>query len=333
MFPVAIAIDYSTGLPLIVAAGFAMYIASKAISDALVAGRVGMPGWLAIGQWLPIAVVSVAAAVTGRLPMAVGLIFSTAVACLSLATGAVGFVGATSSPPVSRRSWAMLVPAGLLVFLAGFRASISLFDAGILALQGMCILLLWNDSSVTELPAAASPARAGRGAVFRILQLTLGLAMAVVGSWYGMRGIDEVAASSEYATTGLLTATLLSPLLVLPIIGTGTELAQQNESSTAISSQVGVALLNACLLLPMVVLAVAGRQMVQNKSMATAGLHALPFPLAVWRVDVVILIALGLFLLPVAIGKWSISKVQGLGLMLGYIIYLVLAIVVGVVRI
>lgn len=309
-----------------------MYIASKAISDALVGGRVGLPGRLAIGQWLPIAVVAVAAAVTHRQAMAVGLVFSTAVACLSLATGAVGFLGASSGPPVVRRSWAMLVPAGLMVFLAGFGASISLFDAGILALQGVCILLLWNDGSPGK-SQSSSPVRAGRGAVFRILQGLLGLMLAVVGSWFGMRGIDEVAASSEFATAGLLTTTLLSPLLVLPIIGTGTELAQQKESTTAISSQVGVALLNACLLLPMVVVAVSVRQMIVQKSIGMENLVSLPFPLAVWRVDVVILIALGLFLLPVAMGKWSISRVQGLGLMLGYIIYLGLAIIVGVLRV
>jgi Ca2+/Na+ antiporter len=333
MFMLAIAIDYSAGLPLIVAAGIAMYIASKALSDALVGGRTGLPGRLAIGQWLPIAVVAVAAAITNRQSMAVGLIFSTAVACLSLATGAVGFLGGSTCSTAARRSWAMLVPVGLLVFLAGFRASVSLFNASVLALQGLCVLLLWTDGSPADEPQAVRPPLSGRGFFIRFLQALLGLMLAMVGAWFGMRGIDLVAASSESASAGLLTATLLSPLLVLPIIGTGTELAQQNESVTAVSSHVGVALLNACLLLPMVVLVNIARQMIQIKSMTLENIHALPFPLAVWRVDVVMLIALGLFLLPVALGKWSISKLQGLGLMLGYLIYLGLAIIIGVLRV
>ena len=151
MVPLAIAIDYSSGLPLIVAAGITMYIASKALADALVGGRAAVPGRLAFGQWLPIAILAVAAALAHRQQVAVGLIFATSVACLSLATGAVGFLGAPVIPPWARRTWAMLVPAALLTFLAGFRASISLFNAGILALQGLCILLLWNDRTGSQI--------------------------------------------------------------------------------------------------------------------------------------------------------------------------------------
>jgi hypothetical protein len=151
--------------------------------------------------------------------------------------------------------------------------------------------------------------------------------LAAVGSWLAMHGIDSVAAGSELASTGLLTTTLLSPLLVLPIIGTGTELAQRNQSATAMTSQIGVAFLNICALLPLVVLVNVAQQLIAQRSFSLDHLTGLPFPLAVWRVDVVILIALGLFLLPVAIGKWSISKMQGVGLMLGYATYLVLVVV------
>ena len=61
--------------------------------------------------------------------------------------------------------------------------------------------------------------------IFRAAQVLLGLLLAAVGSWFAMHGIDRVAAGSEFASTGLLTTILLSPLLVLPIIGTSTELA------------------------------------------------------------------------------------------------------------
>jgi len=178
----------------------------------------------------------------------------------------------------------------------------------------------------------------------------LGLMLAAVGSWFAMHGIDAVSAGSEFASTGLLTTTLLGPMLVLPIIGTGTELAQRNQSATAITSHVGVTLFNICGLLPLVVVTDVIRQLVlqiraqlvlltdrpvritdfihaAQKAFHMESIVGFPFPLAVWRVDVVMLIALGLFLLPVAIGKWSISKMQGVGLMLGYASYLILAIV------
>jgi Ca2+/Na+ antiporter len=43
-------------------------------------------------------------------------------------------------------------------------------------------------------------------------------------------------------------------------------------------------------------------------------------------VDVVMLIALGLLLMPVALGRWALSKQQGLAMMVGYAVYLFLAI-------
>jgi hypothetical protein len=348
MFSLAIAIDYSSGLPLIISAGVAIYVASKALADALVAGRAGMPGRLAFGQWLPIAMLAMVAMITGRQSLAMGLIFSTSVACLSLATGAVGFFGASVVSPATRRSWAMLVPAAMLSFLAGFHSSISLFNAGLLALQGVCVLLLWIDRSDSKPDAVPIPL-AGRGILFRLAQVILGFVLAGEGGYFAMHGVDLAAAGTEFATSGLLAATLISPLLVLPIIGTGTELAQRNQSATAIGSHVGVALLNICLLLPMVVVTDAIRQMVLRvhdnlqvqllqpvhfsdllqaiqKTFPMDNIAGFPFPLAVWRVDVILLIALSLFLLPVAMGKWSISKMQGLGLMLGYAFYLALTV-------
>ena len=330
MLFLAIAIGYSSGLPLIVAAGAAMYIASKALSDAMTDGVANRPGRLAIGQWLPIATLAVAAAAINRTDIAVGLIFSTAVATLSLALGSVSFVGSVPMATSTHRTWAMLVPAGLLVFLVGFRTTISPFGAGVMLLQGLCVLLLWTDRTS---PATEEVSQSGSGLAFRFIQFLLAIALAGIGAWMALHGIDQVALNSEFASAGLLTATLLSPLLVLPIIGTGTELAQQKQSTTAVSSQVGVALLNACVLLPLVVLTSYARQFLDQKHAATLQFIPVTFPLAVWRVDVIIFIALGLFLLPVAIGRWSIRRLQGLGLMLGYVLYLALSILIGVRRV
>src|SRR5207248_6325107 len=45
------------------------------------------------------------------------------------------------------------------------------------------------------------------------------------------------------------------------------------------------------------------------------------FPLRVWRVDTVVLIVLGMTLIPPATGMWTLSKREGIGLILGYIAY------------
>jgi hypothetical protein len=332
------AIDYSAGLPLIFYAGLALYLSSKALGDALVGGKPNRPGWLAVGQWLPIAVLAVGAALSHRPAMAMGLIFSTSVACLSLGIGSVAFMGIGAIPAGARKCWALLLPASLLAFFAGFRSAVSPVNAGILALEGACLLLLWNDRPD---PVAESriTTQAGRGFWIRALQTSLGLLLAGVGSWFAIHGIDRVGEGSEFASTGLLTATLISPLLVLPIIGTGTEMAQRNQSVSAVQSQVGVVLLNICGLVPMVVVAGAICQLVSIRYLplgqhwtipiprfTPAPVTPAPFPLGVWRVDVPACIALSLFLLPVALGKWTLTRLQGLALMGGYVLYLLLTV-------
>jgi Ca2+/Na+ antiporter len=352
MHPLALALDYSSGLPLIAMAGLALYIASKASVDALTAGDTNSPGRLAVAQWIPIAVVAMAAAFSGRMAIAVGLIFSTTVACLSLVVGAVALLGLTPVSAPSRRAWGMILPVGMLAFLSGFRGYLSLLNAAVLAILGVCVLLLWNDRkdpAIVPEPAPVVPI--GRAMWIRSTQFILAIALAGVGAWLAIYGVDRISARSEFTSAGLLTATLVSPLLVLPIIGTGTELSHHQKGPTAVGSAMGIALLNGCLLLPLVVLGAYGRQYVSqltpvvtssttstNASVMVTSVSVtssspmvfapIRFPYVVWRVDVVLWIALGLLLLPVALGRWSIGKSQGLLLMCGYAMYLAMSVLV-----
>lgn len=333
------------GFPLIIAAGVAMYIACKAGVDAIVGGAAATPGRLAVGQALPIFVLAVAAMLTNRPQVAVGVVFSTAVACLSLAAGTAVAVSPPHNHPVARRGWAMLVPAGLLAFLAGFGGKVSAVNGLLLAIQGLVVFRLWNDRAVTQ--AEAFPKNLGgnwRDHLLRSLQAALAIALAAIGAWLAMQGIDIASATTEIGSAGLLTAAILSPMLVLPIIGVGTELAHKQQSGVAVSSHVGVALLNVFVLLPCLVLISYRHEMMWNiqemwaKLRPTSPIRPLSpqfhseliFPLAVWRVDVVMMIALGLLLLPVAIGRWSLTKMHGVGMILAYIVYLGLSLLVGV---
>jgi Ca2+/Na+ antiporter len=325
---------FDSGLPLIALAGLAMYVASKALADALLAGRPKMSGRLALGQWVPIAVVAIASVAGDRPAIAMGLIFSSSIACLCLGTGAVAVLGFFPETSTARRSWTMVLPAGFLVFLAGFQGALSPWIAAVLLLQGLVVLLLWNN--LQRIPGSPVPViPVGRGIGFRIAQFSLAVYIACVGAWFAIHGVERISSGSEFASPGLLTATLLSPLLVLPIIGGGTELAQRNQASTAVDAQLGVVLLNICLLLPLVVLGYYLRQWIMQRVIhhpvsstfpVALDLKAFPFPLGVWRVDVVMLIALGLFVMPVALGRWVLTRQQGLGMMVGYAVYLALAI-------
>jgi Ca2+/Na+ antiporter len=241
----------------------------------------------------------------------------------------------------------MLLPAGLLAFLAGFGGRISGLDAGVLLLQGLFVLWLWIEPARPQSPAPViametEPAKPIRALLLRILQLLLAITLAAVGAWLAMAGIDRAIATSDLASAGLLTAMMLCPLLVLPIIGTGTELAQRNQSAAAVSAQVGVSLLNVFALLPLLVLighrhelfSAVLQQMIAvfhfTSHVSQPVDPVVIFPLAVWRVDVVMIIALGLYLMPIAIGKWKMTKLQGAALMLGYAVYLVLSLGIAV---
>jgi hypothetical protein len=373
----AVALDageQSVGLML--GAAIALYVAGRAAADATAGGRRASGGRLAVGHWLPVATVSVVAAMAGQFAVAVGIVFATAVGCLSLGLGTLAVVApvAVAPPAAARRAWPLLVPTALLALLAGFHREVRWLDATAIATQGVCVLLLWIDRP----PAGATPVDVplvpGRvPTAIRPIQLALAIALAGVGTCLAIQGLDWAASASEAATPGLLTATFLAPLVVLPILGSAADLANRGPAAAgeAASSLVGVALLDACAGLPLVAAAAVGRSQLVSALSAdptllggwqgwhrwlgvagpalAAGTAAttrpavtlastavgevsatVPFPLAVWRVDVVTLIALATALVPVALGRWPLSRGQGVALILAYVAYLFLVLRVGV---
>ncbi|HSV14418.1 MAG TPA: hypothetical protein VLI90_09170 [Tepidisphaeraceae bacterium] len=373
-------IHAAPGVALIVAAGVTLYIASRAAADALVGSRPRAPGLMALGHWLPIAAVALAAMVMRRTEIAVGVVFATSVASLTLAIGAVTFLAPPATPAVARRTWPMILPAAMLVFLAGFHGALTLQHAIFLFIEGIAVCMLWNDrrglATVVDdaSSAPAPPPGRGRFSVLNFSQLILAAALAAIGAWAGVHGADIGSSATrvnytaiDVASAGLLATTMLGPLLVLPMLGAGVDLAHRGQSWVAVTSQIAVVLLNLCLLLPLVVIegqyhplrdavnsaktalapprpvvvatalttrpATAPAADEEDGDAATTAPVAeagVSLPLAVWRVDVVVLIALGMFLLPIALGRWSLTKYEGLGLIGAYIAYLLLAMSLGV---
>lgn len=305
--------------------GAALYIAARSATDALAGGQPLRAARLAIANWMPIVVVAVAAVLLNQPAAAIGVIFATSVASLTLGVGTISIMAASASSaaepssPAMKSSWPMILPTALLVFLAGFRGQLTMLHAIVLAIQGIIVFTVYSEPrSSTSLPAS-------KYRWLRTVQFVLAIALAGIGAWCTIHAMEQASHSSEAASPALLAATFLSPLLLLPLLGNGVDLAHRGSAEVAANACVGLMLLNVCALLPILIAVnyAAGHL----KFVASVG--RLQLPLTVWRVDIVALIVLGLFLLPVGLGRWKLSRMQGLGLIGGYAAYLALSVLLG----
>jgi Ca2+/Na+ antiporter len=342
-------------------AAIGWYVASHAAADALATGR-----WSArrrtLGLWVPIAVTAVVATLLGQSEIAIGILFATSVASLSLVLGIItcthdfslpsthpgGFqvVQTTDQPSIpiaqrpqdtDRRLWAFVLPAALLALLAGFQGELTPTHALILLIQGLAMLLAWR------VPPEEKPARPARSPFISAIEMLLAIGIAAVAGAAGVRAATEISAELGLVSGSFVAAMMLSPAMVLPLIGSGMSAAKLGSYPAAVTSSVGIVLLNLCLGLPIVVLLwqsaptwekhVRSIVTVASSEAPATGPSAadapasppLRFPLTVWRVDSVLLIVLGLVLLPLSVGRWLPGRFEGILMILGYIIYMGLA--------
>lgn len=176
---------------------------------------------------------------------------------------------------------------------------------------------------------------------WRGTQLLLAIALAAAGGWLAYRATTVADDRTRVASSGLIAAAVISPLLVLPMLGTGAIAAHHGRLASATAGIVGVVLLNLCALLPLVILTHYARQAVVDweqvqPAVATTApadsdeataykFRPVPFPLAVWRVDTVLLIVFGMLLLPVSLGRLTLRKPEGLAMGILYVVYLVVS--------
>jgi len=222
---------------------------------------------------------------------------------------------------------------------------------------GACVMSVWVGRRSDE-PAAtgsaiarATPAPALDGTsppvaplpnAWRLVQFLLAVALSAAGGWLAYRATTVADDRTRVATGGLIAAAVVSPLLVLPMLGTGAIAAHHGRLGSATAGIVGVVLLNLCALLPLVILTHYARQVVVDwdkfhptVAATTAAatepaetiyqLRSVPFPLAVWRVDTALLIVFGLLLIPVSLGRLTLRKPEGLALAIVYAVYLVIS--------
>jgi Ca2+/Na+ antiporter len=329
--------------PLLTLAGaaFALYIGSRlgvfALAEAARGDQAVGPATLA--QWLPIAAVATLA-VRDMPDVSISLIFASSVACLSLVLGTTLFAAPTSGALESRhrRAWGMVLPAAVLALMAGFAAQFTLKHAVIFALQGIVALLMWTATGhepTSEDEHAASDVRYPRSTSnvkARVACLTAWLVLTLAGAWFILRAAGHLTHEVPRLTGGTIAALVISPVLVLPMIGSSLNWAHERHAGAAVSCAMGCTLLNLCLLLPVVIVASRVLGAWRRGGGADALLRgkwldppdqALVFPMAVWRVDTVLLILLGAALLLFSTGRWTPRRAEGLGLLMAFAFYLI----------
>jgi Ca2+/Na+ antiporter len=353
-------------------AGLVLYLAARAAVDALTSPADPLPGRMAAAHWMPIAWAAVLATLAGHSDVGIAILLASSVAAMALVLGVLLCVsneGDTGELPRAA-TWPFVVPAALLVLLAGFSGSLSWWHGLMLLALGACIAAVWtrkrgpNDplpfawipggsralssgpgfevSSVSAPDTAQNVSTQSNPSHLELespqekpnrhwaTQLMLAIALGGVGAWMGYRGIMLADDRTRMASSGLVSLAVLSPLLVLSLLGTGAIAAHNRRMGAVQATIVGVVLLNLCLLLPLVILCHYIRQLIlawlggaHTLDALGAGLSAAPFPIGAWRIDTMLLIVLGLMLVPVSLGRWKLGKLEGLGLVFIYAAYLI----------
>jgi hypothetical protein len=329
MNPLTAIAQANAGFLLLIATTITWYIAARAALDALPRTRAMNPLLRAVAHWVPIAALALYCVWSKRPDVAVTVVFATSVASLSLVLGILilsGGVGEVSAD--ARRPWGLIAPVAMMTFLAGFKGHFTATHALIFLIEGAVVAyLMWGRVTPNGAVVASDPPRETS---LRGLQFLLAIAVAFLGGWLGAMTTDRMAASAHFLTGGFVTAAMLSPALMLPMIGTGSELVHEGRFQTAVSSLVSMVLLNLCLLLPIVILfsllLTARANTSLNVPFHAALLDAPPlfFPMTAWRIDNVFLIVLGLALIPISVGRWALGRTEGTLVLLVYTFYLAL---------
>lgn len=318
---------------LLLAAGAGFFFASRAAADALLHNPHGRPLQLAIGHWMVIACVCFGAMFAGHPEIAICVIFATSVACLTLVMGIMAYVAPMTAPPgEGRAAWPFVLPAALLALLAGLSGRITVIHAGAMLLLGITLMpLVLNRADQTFAPPPARP----NHRVLNAVQLAVALVLAGLASWAAVRGAVQLSDQSRFFSTHLIASALIGPSLVIGVLSSSSVLAHRGQSAQAITFYADVVLLNLCLLLPAIALLWYVRPPILNGFTSLSGLWTslnppVMYPLLVWRLDTLALVVLGVMLLPVSTGRWMLGRYEGIGLIIGYGMYLMLTVAMNV---
>ena len=301
------------------------------------------PGRRALFHWTPIAAAVFMARIMGWPDIAIGIIFGTSVAVLSTAVGSLCTIAPVGPAPARwKRLWPFTLVAAMIVFVSGFNGLLTWRHGVALGLEGLVILSLWRDPTAEHdwVPPILDPSRPIVPNEIAWLVSALSLFIAAAGAYLAVRGTVGMTHLRFHASPGALAASLLSLALITPLVQSGRPLAAVGASWIPMTAQVGVVLLNLCVLLPAIALAPYAGALLHVRTIQVGGRMAFDwdsfapqatiFPLAAWRIDTVVIIILSTLLLPVAVGKWNLGKEEGMLLIVGYCVYLLAVMVAGI---
>ncbi len=332
----------------------AIYIAGRAILDARIKPASSSAARLAWTLTLIVGTLVLLALALDRPAVAVGLLFTTSVASLALVCGLAAILAPIPAlPPASRRIWFFLLPVAILTLLAGFSGRFTLTHAAVLAMQGALILYVRSDPRVGADEDWAAPVLLFDNTVqpkphrpfWRWIELVLAVLLLAIGGFFVMDAARAPASKLAHFSDVMLAVGVLSPVALLPLIGMLASFSQRGRVRVAVGASVLLTIFNLCVLLPAtVVLWMVRPAIIQLFSRAHPGIaaldgadigpiaqfnHTMPFPMQVWRIDTVVLVILALAALPVALGKFTVSRREGVGLVVLYAFYLVTSAVVA----
>jgi len=355
------------GPAVLVGGMIALFACSRLLATILPRGGGGggdAVGIRALAYFIPIAAASLIAMLLGRSEIALGIVFGTSVGAVTTVVGFVALAGPFDGGPARlRRVWPFLLAAALLVMVTGFKGTLNWRDAVALLTEGLILLSLWNDRRMTggatpqsvldEAEAHephgaprhtlhyATPSDAAGWTVVRAavvaIELALIGALAWLGGWGVTRGTIGTSGLLRGMATSAIAGSVVSLAMVLPMMYGTWRQAEGGRGWAPVTSQIAVVLLNLCALLPVLILipylaahvpAVAhwaGDALLWHEGLP----KLLVFPAPMWRIDNVVLIIMGVFLLPVAIGKWNLGREEGLVLIAGYFFYLIATVASG----
>lgn len=329
------------GTFLILGAVVLVYIVARSAVDLLSAERRMSVGRMALANTLPIAAVAWMAVIMGHTDMALGVMLGSSIATLALVTGVALLGDPWSDLPSTARVWPFLVPVSLVLVLMGFSSNLGIRDAILMAAMGIVLAGVWNGSPGLPRSLEAPDQRSRSLLAIRAI---LTLALAVLAAWLAVRGAGSLAISRRGLSPGVVGVTLLSAMMVLPHVGVATLFSRHGKVGDIIGMNVGAILLTLTLVLPVAIVlwhlrgaimppihpaAIDPSVEVFSFAFNWKNATAMPFPIGLWRIESVILLALALPLVPVAQGKWKPGKIEGMALLLGYLLYLTMNTLMG----
>lgn len=329
-----------TNLPLILLIGAvaSWYVAVRVLVDVF-AWRIGFSLTRALCSALPLIVLVIIALVRHDHAMAVSSIFAASVAALSLVLGSVLLSSSTHTIVDShQREWSFVLPAALVLMMMGLKSHFSMFHALALITEAIVVLLLWADprrvhpvSTSVELQQHKSPQ-----AWANVLRAVLAVALCVVGGMLAFAAASSVSAQWRLPGNGFISAVLIGPAMMLPLVGTGTQLAHEHRQGEVISTLVALVLINVLIILPGAIIttwiqsltaAPTTQPAVSTEPFIVQLLNrpVLTFPHAAWRVDTMMILILAMLLVPLSLNRWLPSRLEGFALLIAYVCYLLMS--------